>query len=561
MTCTVDKVEHHAELVLLVREGERDAFAELVKSFQDYAVGYAYSILGDFGSAEDVAQEAFIEAYRNIAQLDDPEAFPGWLRRIVFTQCVRQTRGKKLPTVSLETVRDRPAGELGPVEAAEQGELRQTVMKAVKSLPQNERSVVTLFYINDHSHREISDFLGLSVSAVKFRLHSARKKLKRRLVTMLKEDLQERRPSRNDEFVERVRKVNKTNELFKAAEVGDVGTVKELLVEDSSLVHAKESGTPYASPLHMAAAHGHKAIVELLIDRGADVKWNKGQSPMHLSWQETPLKVAWQRPDNLEVIRVLVERGGASSEIFEAVYLNDLDSIESLLSHDLALVDSRDEAHMTPLHRAAENGQLEVVELLLVHGANVNANNADNHTPLRRTYHHKEVADVLLRHGASIDVIDAQCLGRPAIDYLADREHEAVIDLLREHGDELSELGELEGRVKSIVPILQVPDVSAAVEYYESMLGFKKSWYHSGPAPSAAMTRDGVYLIEFATSERVTDVGGDRPIAQVNVSDVEATYRDLKEKGADIVFGPRWSPWNKELNVRDLNGYVLRFAG
>ena len=75
------------------------------------------------------------------------------------------------------------------------------------------------------------------------------------------------------------------------------------------------------------------------------------------------------------------------------------------------------------------------------------------------------------------------------------------------------------------------------------------------------MTRDGVYLIEFATSARIANVGGDRPIAQINVSDVDATYRELKAKGADIVFGPRWAPWNKELNVRDLNGYVLRFAG
>ena len=63
------------------------AFSELVRLFQDMAYGCAFAHLSDYHLAEDVAQEAFLVAYLKLASLDDPAAFPGWLRRIVQFQC------------------------------------------------------------------------------------------------------------------------------------------------------------------------------------------------------------------------------------------------------------------------------------------------------------------------------------------------------------------------------------------------------------------------------------------------------------------------------------------
>jgi DNA-directed RNA polymerase specialized sigma24 family protein len=83
------------------------------------AVGYAYSQLRDIHLAEDVAQEAFVGAYLGLSRLQDPEAFPGWFRRVVHTHCHRLTRRKK----------DR-------------------VLTAIEDLPEPERSVTTLFYIS-----------------------------------------------------------------------------------------------------------------------------------------------------------------------------------------------------------------------------------------------------------------------------------------------------------------------------------------------------------------------------------------------------------------------------
>src|SRR5215510_10641353 len=82
--------------------GDPDAYAAIVRRFQDMAVGYGYSILHDFQLAEDAAQEAFFEAYRTLPKLREAAAFAGWFRRIVFKQCDRITRRRVVATVPLE---------------------------------------------------------------------------------------------------------------------------------------------------------------------------------------------------------------------------------------------------------------------------------------------------------------------------------------------------------------------------------------------------------------------------------------------------------------------------
>ena len=82
-------------LVTKVRNGDQNAYGELVRRFQNMAYGYAYSILGDFHLAEDAVQEAFLDAYQKLTDLQNPEAFPGWFRRIVFKYCDRLTRLKQ----------------------------------------------------------------------------------------------------------------------------------------------------------------------------------------------------------------------------------------------------------------------------------------------------------------------------------------------------------------------------------------------------------------------------------------------------------------------------------
>ena len=77
------------------KEGDRVAYDRIVREYQDRAVGYGYSLLGDFHAAEDAAQEAFLQAFTDLPSLAEPAAFSGWFRKIVFKYCDRQTRGRR----------------------------------------------------------------------------------------------------------------------------------------------------------------------------------------------------------------------------------------------------------------------------------------------------------------------------------------------------------------------------------------------------------------------------------------------------------------------------------
>ena len=178
-------------LIARTRDGDLEAYAEIVRRFQDMAYGYGYSLLGDFQLAEDAAQEAFIQAYRDLADLREPDAFAGWFRRIVFHQCTRITRRKRLNTVPFEAAAEVPYDAPGPAEIAEKRDLREQVTEAIRALPENERVVTTLFYINGYSHNDIAGFLEVPVSTVKSPLHTSRRRLKERMISMVSESLRE----------------------------------------------------------------------------------------------------------------------------------------------------------------------------------------------------------------------------------------------------------------------------------------------------------------------------------------------------------------------------------
>jgi len=187
MTEKGDKMEDLAELVRRAQQADAAAFSTVVERFQDMAVGYAYSILGDFALAEDAAQEAFVQAFRDIAKVREPLAFPGWLRRLVSTQCGRVLRKGRPRAVALsEAVPCEWDGPEPPV-AAEQQEIREQVLAALRALPEQERSATELFYLGGRSLAEVGRATGVPVSTVKNRLHSARARLRNTMAALARE--------------------------------------------------------------------------------------------------------------------------------------------------------------------------------------------------------------------------------------------------------------------------------------------------------------------------------------------------------------------------------------
>lgn len=254
-------------LIIRAQAGDLDAFGTIVQRFQDMAVGYAYSILGDFHLAQDAAQEAFVEAYRNLAKVYGAVVFPAWLRRIVFKYCDRFTRREQPQMLQLDQVVQIPSEDRDPLEMVEDGEMKQTVLSAIRSLPEEERMVTTLFYIDGYSYKEIATFLEVPATTVDNRLRSSRKRLKKSVIAEAKSAFHAEEPSKDESFTNKV-------QLFSAAEAKNMDKVKELLNTDAAhaalydflKVRAEEQGTN-VEELIVWLVEQYKEQVELDEDR------------------------------------------------------------------------------------------------------------------------------------------------------------------------------------------------------------------------------------------------------------------------------------------------------
>ncbi|MCY2927102.1 MAG: sigma-70 family RNA polymerase sigma factor, partial [Planctomycetota bacterium] len=185
-------MEEIADLVRAARKGEPDermvAFGLLVKRFADMAVGYAHAILRDFQLAEDAAQEAFLIAYRRMADLRRAEAFGAWFRTILGTTADHLARRRRGAGVSLAACGDVAAPGNGPARAAQDREMKEQVLAA-------QREATVLFYINGYSQDEVARFLDVPMTTVNNRLAGARKRLKERFAAMVKHTLRDRAPA------------------------------------------------------------------------------------------------------------------------------------------------------------------------------------------------------------------------------------------------------------------------------------------------------------------------------------------------------------------------------
>ena len=174
------------ELIQRVLSGDDTAFSMLVRKYQKSVHALAWRKVGDFHIAEDITQETFLKAYQKLSTLKEPQRFSGWLYVIAANRCKAWFRKKRLLTQSLE---DASSAELekstysGYVIAENErttAEIqREVVKKLLTKLQESERTVITLYYLGEMTYEEISEFLGVSVGAIKTRIYRARQRLKK----------------------------------------------------------------------------------------------------------------------------------------------------------------------------------------------------------------------------------------------------------------------------------------------------------------------------------------------------------------------------------------------
>jgi RNA polymerase sigma factor (sigma-70 family) len=405
--------QEYAELNALVCRAQAtdlEAYDAIVRRFQDMAMGYAYSLLGDFHLAEDAAQEAFLGAYRNLPQLHTAAAFTSWFRQIVFNTCQQFRRRGRDREVSLEAVGEWAASSPDPAEQIEESQLQQRILQIIGALPKAEAEAITLFYISEYSQREIAEFLDTSVDTIKNRLRSGRKKLQERLLVMAKQTLSEKAPSKDDEFATVV-------SLCNAAQAGDLARVKKIVAAQPELARRDLAANNENQAIQFAVRGGHAAVVHVLLEAGADPL--KGVYPNREATNAYTIAKERGADEIVQIIEAWLEqqRGTTSKgeEIVRAAGGGDNAQVSAMLAADPALIDATDRQGQTPLFKAIHNGNIRLVTELLDKGAAVDHTDAEGRRPIHHCLLHSwkvpdaqyktyaVMAGILIARGAQYD--------------------------------------------------------------------------------------------------------------------------------------------------------------
>ncbi len=268
-----------------------------------------------------------------------------------------------------------------------------------------------------------------------------------------------------------------------------------------------------ATALHWAAQGGHIAVIDRLLEAGVDID---GEGDGHeigvLGWATCFKHV--QR----EAAEHLLARG-AKPTIFSAVALDRGDLVRRLVNGDSALLARKMsplEQHRTPLHLAVLKDRPQMVKLLLELGADPAVKDDRGNTPLNyAASKEKTIADILIAGGA-------------------DQKQREL------------------NRFESLVPILSVKSLPAAIDYYVAKLGFGKEWAWGDPPTFACVVRDEtrLFLSESAKAAPAS--------VYITVNNVDALYEDYRRRGASNVEAPNNYPWGmREIEVKDLDGHRL----
>jgi RNA polymerase sigma factor (sigma-70 family) len=176
-----------------VRRGNTRRFSLLVDRHKDRALTLALRLVGDRGEAEELVQDAFLRAFRSLDQFRGDARFGTWLYRILYNLCMTRVSRRKPGPEPLEGIDETrlecAPGDAGALERLEQEELHAMLQTAIDELPEQYRTVVTLFYVQEMGLDEVAAVLDIPEGTVKTHLFRARARLKAILTTRVKNEV------------------------------------------------------------------------------------------------------------------------------------------------------------------------------------------------------------------------------------------------------------------------------------------------------------------------------------------------------------------------------------
>ena len=167
-----------AQLIQEHLQGSSTAISQLWMRYDSLVYGLAHSMLCRRDVAEDIRQEVFFKVYTRLPQLQDHSKFASWVKSITYNTCKGWLRRQR-PTVALDSLKGMEHPSPSVEADAEQRELRTLLRQMIDKLPEEYRTVIELRYFEGQRLAQIAEFLGVSESSVKWRIHKAREALQR----------------------------------------------------------------------------------------------------------------------------------------------------------------------------------------------------------------------------------------------------------------------------------------------------------------------------------------------------------------------------------------------
>lgn len=183
-------VQNDLIIIQKVLAGDIPAYATLVNNYKDMAVALAYNILLNREDAEEVAQDAFVKAYSSLQTFKATSKFSTWLYRIIVNTALNKKKIKVHSMVELTDVNDEHNPDNNHLLSSYMNaEHRKYIQLAMRSLKDNERICISLFYLSELNVDEINEMTGITTSNIKVLLHRGRKNLYKSLHHYLKNEM------------------------------------------------------------------------------------------------------------------------------------------------------------------------------------------------------------------------------------------------------------------------------------------------------------------------------------------------------------------------------------
>ncbi|MCP4608704.1 MAG: sigma-70 family RNA polymerase sigma factor [Planctomycetes bacterium] len=188
------------ELLQASLRGQSPAFEAIVEKYQSLICAITYSATGSLEKSEELAQQAFIKGWKNLGQLKDLSKFRAWLcgitRNLICDSYRRQSRDITSKAIPMDSIREHPSEDEGPIEAAISKEREAIVNEALSKIPETYREPLILYYREDRSYRQVAEQLGFSAHTAIERISQARNMLREKIACLVEDTIESTKPGK-----------------------------------------------------------------------------------------------------------------------------------------------------------------------------------------------------------------------------------------------------------------------------------------------------------------------------------------------------------------------------